>query len=107
MIQGYAVPNSQIFDHEIRMVISEDLDCSIKTIEVHLTPSDNAPNITSANPVILHFNSCSRNRGAIYLNRWTSFSSDPIGGQYDVILTYKDINGAIVASYAADYALDL
>ena len=95
------------YEHEIRMLLSEKLDCSIYSIEVHLTPSAGGPNITSANPVILTFSGCSRRAGAIYLNRYTSFAFDPTGYEYDVILTYKDINGFTVANYAASYSLIL
>ncbi len=104
-ITATAKTPSASYEHEIRMLLSEKLHCSIHTIEVHLTPSAGGPNITSANPVILTFSGCSRRAGAIYLQRYTSFAFDPTGYEYDVILTYKDINGFTVANYAASYSL--
>ena len=106
-IEGNALTSSNTFGHEIRLFLDPVLSCSIETIEAHLTPSAGGPNLTSSNPVVLRFLHCSMKRGATFINKYTSFASDPTGYQYDVILTYKDINGVIIASYPASYALEI
>jgi len=104
---GYARTGSFTFEHEIEMQLSGTYTCDIVSVDVDITPTGGAPAITSTNPFNVTPKSCTVAGDSLYNYLWATFASNPAGGSYDVIYTYLDADGATVATYPANYTLNL
>ena len=106
-ISGQPLVGSLTFEHKIVVELSNTYTCDIATVTVDITPTGGAPAVTSTNPFDCTFDSCDASTNSLFSFVWATFASTPVGGSYDVIYTYKDANGTTIATYAANYTLDL
>ncbi len=106
-IQGQPLVGSATFEHKILILLDNTYTCDIASVTVSITPTGAAPAVTSTNPFDCYFDSCNVDTDSLFSYVWATFASDPTGESYDVIYTYKDANGTTIATYAANYTLDL
>lgn len=104
-IEGYQKSGTTT-DYEIQLTLSDTYSCSIKQVEVNLTPVGLAPAVTGTNPFAVNFWQCDTT-GAIYSFLYQTFAADPTGFSYTVDLNYVDPDGAATATYTAAYTLNL
>jgi len=104
---GYPRTGSVTFEHEIEVKFAPTYSCSIKSLEVTLTPVAAEPVVTSAQPFTTTFKSCDAGQSSLFSNLWVTFAADPSGGSYNILYTYKDSNGLVIATYTAAYTLNL
>ncbi|RLI35949.1 hypothetical protein DRO66_06565 [Candidatus Bathyarchaeota archaeon] len=104
---GYPRTGSVTFEHEIEVKFAPTYSCSIKSLEVTLTPVAAEPVVTSAQPFTTTFKSCDAGQSSLFSNLGVTFAADPSGGSYNILYTYKDSNGLVIATYTAAYTLNL
>ena len=105
-ISGFVRTGSVTFETEIQARLASDYQCSIKSLEILITPVAAEPVVTSTNPVITTFANCDSTGASIFSSLWTTFAGDPAGGNYTIVYTYKDSDGLTVATYTPTYTLN-
>lgn len=95
----YRTGTTAPWQYQFEIICDADYTCDIDTIDVTISPVIPAPAASSANPHVFTFNGCNENGKRVFSHVWVEFGSDPAGGTYTLLATYKDKDAVTIASH--------